>query len=191
MPSGQRASSAHAGAVMRRSRTGSSVTHGKSHLVVDEQCSSLGMSFNAFPPGPVVVKTVLPGCWADEQGMEPGDAVLTVNGQSVRDMERDEFISAMQSRPLKLAVGRVSREGHQTIIDKDIFKEGDDPKTLAKIRTSGWFGGLILTAVILGLSAARITPQFDSTALEKAAATASRVFDDISHLVGTRLKMIK
>jgi len=71
-------------------------------LVANADVTKTGISFKTLPPGEVVVFKVAPGSWAEDEGVQPGDAFVKINGREIATMTADEFTEAMQRRPLRL-----------------------------------------------------------------------------------------
>lgn len=70
----------------------------------------LGLAFNALPPNPIIIKRVSVETWADEEGIQPGDVLLALNGVDVSGMTPDEFKATMQVRPLSVRIAEVWQE---------------------------------------------------------------------------------
>eukprot|EP00928_Gymnodinium_smaydae_P001272 TRINITY_DN10484_c0_g1_i1.p1 TRINITY_DN10484_c0_g1~~TRINITY_DN10484_c0_g1_i1.p1 ORF type:complete len:1273 (+),score=275.69 TRINITY_DN10484_c0_g1_i1:174-3821(+) len=64
--------------------------------------SALGFECSNAPPDPVLVMDVVPSSWAARAGLAPGDELVMVDGEPVRDMQASAFTAAMRSRPLVL-----------------------------------------------------------------------------------------
>lgn len=88
---------------------------------VGPEVGKLGLSFGSLAPCTVVVETVLPGFWAEREGIQLGETILAVNHRKTGEMTRQEFMKALRERPLELAVGRVQpklEEAHALLVDE-------------------------------------------------------------------------
>lgn len=74
--------------------------------------ASIGVGFKSMPPNPLIIKKVHPGSWADEVGIQNGDAFLELNSQLISNMTEDDFKTIMQARPLTIKVWRLSNRPH-------------------------------------------------------------------------------
>lgn len=81
---------------------------GKVDIPVGCEVDKLGLTFCSLPPGSVSVRTVLPDLWAGHLGIIPGDIVMAVNGRSVLDLPRADFMRMLQERPLTFTLGRMN-----------------------------------------------------------------------------------
>jgi len=97
---------------------------------VDHKVEKMGLSFGALAPCPtVVVAKVLPGSWAEKEGIQLGDTILAVNQRKPAEMTRQEFMMALQERPLELTVSCVLS------VDPKVEKMGLSFGTLAPCPT--------------------------------------------------------
>lgn len=61
----------------------------------------LGLALSSLPPGPVFVRTIVPQGWAANNGINPGDELVNINGAPVSDMVPTRFDDVLESaRPL-------------------------------------------------------------------------------------------
>lgn len=126
-----RSRSADSIGVVKRRR--GSIGQGKAEFTATHGDKSLGVAFTALPPGPLMVKTVLPGHWADDKGIETGDAFLAVNGHTVLEMSRNDFFSMMQARPVTITVGRLNWDAGHTIVGKSV----EEDLAMSSVSTTG------------------------------------------------------
>jgi len=76
------------------------------NLVADMEVASLGIAFYNLPPGGATVKRIQPGSWAEKQLIKPEDEVISLNGMRVANMDEQDFVGFMKTRPLELLVVR-------------------------------------------------------------------------------------
>lgn len=79
-----------------------SLVAGSGQVNVSSEIKEVGLKFVSLPPGKVVIKHVLSGTWADEQGVEAGSELIAVNGDVVSSMSREQFIKVMRGRPINM-----------------------------------------------------------------------------------------
>lgn len=78
--------------------------------VVGPEVPLLGLVFSKLPPDPLIVKKVAKGTWAELQGIQAGDMIVTVNGFDVKKLTREEFKFIVQERPLALRIDSLMEE---------------------------------------------------------------------------------
>lgn len=71
-------------------------------FVRPDHFGSLGFNSSKLPPHPVVVASVEPGTWANEQGLRAGDELLQIQEQDVKSLSAPQLAYLMKHRPLKL-----------------------------------------------------------------------------------------
>merc|ERR1712196_590263 len=64
--------------------------------------ASLGLVSGFLPPDPVILKSVLPGSWADENGIEAGDELAAIGSRDVCTLMPGEIEKLMRTRPVDL-----------------------------------------------------------------------------------------
>lgn len=85
---------------------------GQYSAIVDEGTERLGLAFAALPPGPIFVRSVVPGGWADNAGVLPGDELSEIAGQPVTDVPAEGFDERLRAtRPLELSFFRAEDSG--------------------------------------------------------------------------------
>merc|ERR1711972_1173231 len=58
-----------------------------------------------MPPDTVEVRKVVPGGWADKQGIEPGDTFMEIDGKAVHTLDAEQFKDMVKNvRPLVFRV---------------------------------------------------------------------------------------
>mmetsp|Transcript_13942 Transcript_13942/g.38070 ORF Transcript_13942/g.38070 Transcript_13942/m.38070 type:complete len:319 (+) Transcript_13942:114-1070(+) len=75
-------------------------------LKVDTDIEKVGIKFVSWPPGDVVVEETLVGTWAEDAGIQAGDRLVKINGQSVAEMQRSVLVTVMAGRPLYMQLLR-------------------------------------------------------------------------------------
>eukprot|EP00927_Polykrikos_kofoidii_P079579 TRINITY_DN76363_c0_g1_i1.p1 TRINITY_DN76363_c0_g1~~TRINITY_DN76363_c0_g1_i1.p1 ORF type:complete len:985 (+),score=139.68 TRINITY_DN76363_c0_g1_i1:226-3180(+) len=90
-----RASSSHAHATSTRNRR-KLLT-----LTLDGTDEKAGFR-PSFPPGPVIVKAVVPSSWADVNGIVLFAAFLSINEMNPEKMTKRDFIALLQERPITM-----------------------------------------------------------------------------------------
>lgn len=81
-------------------------------VTVIDGVASIGVGFKSMPPNPLIIKKVHAGSWAEEVGIQHGDAFLELNSQLISNMTEDDFKVIMQVRPLTIKVWRLSSRPH-------------------------------------------------------------------------------
>mmetsp|Transcript_102811 Transcript_102811/g.329759 ORF Transcript_102811/g.329759 Transcript_102811/m.329759 type:complete len:767 (-) Transcript_102811:41-2341(-) len=85
---------------------------GQYSAIVDDGTERLGLAFAALPPGPIFVRSVVPGGWADKAGVLPGDELSEIAGQPVTDVPAEGFDERLRAtRPLELGFFRTEEWG--------------------------------------------------------------------------------
>lgn len=82
-------------------------------IIADSAVKKIGMAFGQLPPGPVTVKTVAAGGWAETRNVVPGDVLVEMNGKDLEHMDADTFKHEMQMRPLSLILMKIEHEDVQ------------------------------------------------------------------------------
>jgi len=72
--------------------------------------AELGLVLCREGPEMAKVLEVFPNSWADEQGIEVGDVLTTLNGEAVKDMSPEHFLELLQVRPLPISIQRRRRD---------------------------------------------------------------------------------
>eukprot|EP00929_Paragymnodinium_shiwhaense_P052746 TRINITY_DN2641_c0_g1_i11.p1 TRINITY_DN2641_c0_g1~~TRINITY_DN2641_c0_g1_i11.p1 ORF type:complete len:3027 (-),score=659.15 TRINITY_DN2641_c0_g1_i11:545-9625(-) len=85
-----------------------------------EVVEGLGLGFSAVPPQqPLVISKVTPKTWAASVGIQVGDEVVEVNGQTASSLTPDSFKQAMEQRPVTFKVRRQDTVSDETSGDAD------------------------------------------------------------------------
>ncbi len=92
--------------------------------------AGLGLRFYE-PPIPAVLGVVEPDGPAARAGLKPGDTILAVNGEPVRDFPG--VVSQIQSRPGQTVTLRYSRAGHDATAQVPVLAESHEGKTVGRI----------------------------------------------------------
>lgn len=94
---------------------------------VNEDVARLGLAFSKLPPDPLVIKRVSQGSWAESQGIEVGDMVVSVNGMDVQQLCAGNFIELLMKRPLVIGIDSLAVKEHvlfsnrRTLFDTDFL----------------------------------------------------------------------
>lgn len=78
-------------------------------FVAGPDVTKVGLSFNALPPQPMIVRQVGPGSWAETVGVQAGDQLIELNGAKMPVVTVKAFREAMRQRPLQFKVRRLQR----------------------------------------------------------------------------------
>ena len=80
--------------------------------VAEAEASELGFELECWPPAPrVLLRLVRSGSWARGVGMREGDELLTVQGQSLQEIDRRRFQQLLdKTRPLEITFCRGTKE---------------------------------------------------------------------------------
>lgn len=76
----------------------------RTECCVPSDVQKIGICFTKMPPEPLVARRIIPGSWAELQGISSGDIVVSIAGMPCETLTASDFMSLMQARPLKLIV---------------------------------------------------------------------------------------
>eukprot|EP00929_Paragymnodinium_shiwhaense_P122630 TRINITY_DN9554_c0_g1_i1.p1 TRINITY_DN9554_c0_g1~~TRINITY_DN9554_c0_g1_i1.p1 ORF type:complete len:830 (-),score=201.21 TRINITY_DN9554_c0_g1_i1:43-2532(-) len=81
------------------------------HVFATEADTELGLKFSGMPGEMMTIEEVTGGAdgmlWAEREGLQVGDELVSVNGQLVSDVRKKDFKNMMRSRPLELILERL------------------------------------------------------------------------------------
>jgi len=76
-------------------------------VAVDEGVKQLGIVPGDLPPKPLIIRRIIPGSWAEKNGIHPGDEFYKVNDKKTADIFVKELDDIMgRRRPLQLSFRR-------------------------------------------------------------------------------------
>jgi hypothetical protein len=90
-------------------------------LIALEGTGGLGFKPSGMPPEQVSVEAVEPQSWADRNGLELGDLLMSMNGWLLKDMTSEELMTVRRERPLQLMFER------RTYLSEPFTPEGATP----------------------------------------------------------------
>eukprot|EP00929_Paragymnodinium_shiwhaense_P089755 TRINITY_DN4994_c0_g1_i1.p1 TRINITY_DN4994_c0_g1~~TRINITY_DN4994_c0_g1_i1.p1 ORF type:complete len:656 (-),score=216.59 TRINITY_DN4994_c0_g1_i1:51-2018(-) len=71
-----------------------------------EGIGEMGWMASAPPPGPVLIKSVMPGSWAEKSGLQVGDRLMSVNNREIAQLTKDDMKAALRNRPVSCVFKR-------------------------------------------------------------------------------------
>lgn len=118
-----------------------SIGRGKIELVARDDVIKLGMVMS-MPPRPLEVRKVVPGGWADQKGIEPGDTFTQINGRPVWEISNEELVQILTThiRPLVFRLATTEEHATATKIQKNFRGKLDREVTGAMMRLSAGDG---------------------------------------------------
>eukprot|EP00928_Gymnodinium_smaydae_P014066 TRINITY_DN15099_c1_g1_i1.p1 TRINITY_DN15099_c1_g1~~TRINITY_DN15099_c1_g1_i1.p1 ORF type:complete len:2249 (-),score=472.65 TRINITY_DN15099_c1_g1_i1:360-7106(-) len=90
---------------------------GTVEYVAGRGVESLGVSYSSSPPQTMIVTSVAGGSWAEGRGIQCGQELLEVNGTVVNRLNKDEFDSFVNERPVSFKFKSLSGESEAESVE--------------------------------------------------------------------------